>query len=168
MKPGADSVTVMLSLASMDTLNATIFDQLESADFVCIDDIDRIAGVRDLEIALFDLYNRSANVACRWLITGASAPRSLGIELDDLASRMSAALVYQLTELSDADKIDALIAHARRRGMELSERVATYMLSRLPRDFAALMAALDRIDEASLSEDRHLTVPFVRDTLDLG
>jgi MoxR-like ATPase len=91
----------------------------------------------------------------------------LPLGLPDLRSRLSAALVYHLIELNDEDKARALMAAAARLGMGLPETVAAHLLRRLPRDWRALHAALEQLNEASLSAGRALTLPFVRATLAL-
>ena len=37
-----------------------------------------------------------------------------------------------------------------------------YVLARLPRDMPSLMALLERMDRASLTAQRRITLPFVR------
>ena len=53
------------------------------------------------------------------------------------------------------------------RGLFLPDEVALFLLNRLPRDTHGLMDALDILDKASLKEQRRLTIPFVKVTLDL-
>jgi DnaA family protein len=54
---------------------------------------------------------------------------------------------------------------AAQRGLELPEDTARYLLRRFPRDMRSLGKLLDDIDTASLSAQRRLTVPFVREIL---
>ncbi len=56
---------------------------------------------------------------------------------------------------------------AAQRGMDLPEETATYLQRRVPRNLAWLCDFLDALDEASLSAQRRLTIPFVRDVLRL-
>jgi DnaA family protein len=64
--------------------------------------------------------------------------------------------------LSDAQKLEAVRLRAQHRGLEMPEDVARYILSRYPRDLRSLFDLLDRIDEASLAEQRRVTIPFLR------
>jgi len=143
-------------------LSPQMIDGLETLSLVCIDDIHAIAGQREWEVALFDLHNRIRDIGSRLIIAGESSPAALGFELKDLTSRMTAALVFQLRELDDEGKIQALQRRADGRGVELPSDVASYMLKRCPRDMNALFGLLDRLDQASLSAQRKLTIPFVR------
>jgi DnaA family protein len=67
--------------------------------------------------------------------------------------------------LSDEDKQQALQMRARARGLELGDEVAQYIIQRLPRDTNELFWQLQRLDHASLAEQRKLTIPFVKKVL---
>ena len=45
--------------------------------------------------------------------------------------------------------------------------VARFLLNRSSRDMKTLIATLDRLDQASISAQRRLTIPFVKETLSL-
>jgi DnaA family protein len=57
---------------------------------------------------------------------------------------------------------DSLILRARQRGFDLLDEVASFILTRGPRDMAGLSGVLDRLDQASLTAKRKLTIPFVK------
>lgn len=148
-------------------LTPAVFEQLEGADLVCIDALERIAGARAWELALFNLYERIAGERAQGrgaaLIVAARAnPRALPFALPDLATRLSQGLTYELHDLADADKRAVLCRRARERGLDLPAAVADYLLARYARDMHALMDLLDRIDRAALAHRRRLTVPFIR------
>ena len=46
--------------------------------------------------------------------------------------------------------------------------MAEYLLNRVERDMAGLGRWLERLDRASLAEQRRLTIPFVRELLAAG
>lgn len=54
-------------------LDAAILEGLEAMDLVCIEDLDGIAGRAGWEEALFHLYNRCAQSACRLLLSARAA-----------------------------------------------------------------------------------------------
>ena len=150
-----------------DAPEAALAD-LERCDAVALDDVDALAGGADAELALFDLCNRMQERPgpSLLLFTAASAPLASGFRLPDLASRFAAATVFRIPTLDDAGRGRALRRRAARRGMELEPRTVDYILARFPRDTHALFALLDDLDEASLSAQRRVTVPFVREILD--
>lgn len=137
----------------------------ENLPLVCLDDIHAIAGQAEWERTVFNLYNDLHERGGRLIITADVAPAALKLQLKDLQSRLSHSLVFQLHELSDNDKCLALWARAQRRGFELPDDTANYLLTRYQRDMTSLCQLLDVLDSASLSEQRRLTIPFVKKVL---
>ncbi len=157
--PGQDAV--FLPLAELPRA-PELFTGLESRAVVAIDDLDRIAGDRENETALFHLYNRIRERRGRLLLAASGSPAAAGFALPDLATRLGWGLVFRLQGLSDAGRRHALQLRAARRGFDLPDEVADYLLRRHARDMNSLFALLDRLDEASLAAQRRLTIPFVR------
>jgi DnaA family protein len=133
---------------------------------LCIDDVDRIAGDAAWERALFRLFNEAAELRTRLIFAAAVAPRQAAWVLDDWRSRAAACVVYQLRELDDAGRIEALRLRAAQRGLQLPYETSEYLLKRMPRDLPSLFDILDALDEASMVEQRRLTIPFIRDALE--
>ena len=75
-------------------------------------------------------------------------------------------MVYQLRELDDAGRVEALRLRAAQRGLQLPYETSEYLLKRMPRDLRSLFEVLDLLDEASLAAQRRLTIPFIRDALE--
>lgn len=133
---------------------------------LCIDDVDRIAGDGGWERALFRLFNEAAELRTRLIFAAAVAPRQADWVLEDWRSRAAACVVYQLRELDDAGRIEALRLRAAQRGLQLPDETSEYLLKRVPRDLPSLFETLDALDEASMVEQRRLTIPFIRDALE--
>jgi DnaA family protein len=144
-------------------VDVSVLEQVNGVGLVCVDDIDVIAGTRDAERALFQLYERVQDSAGRLVTTAYQAAHHLGVGLPDLVSRLRSGETYRITPLTDAQKRNALRLRAAGRGMTLSDEVADYVLRRYPRDTHALFGLLDRIDEASLSAQRRITIPFLQE-----
>jgi DnaA family protein len=133
---------------------------------LCVDDVDKIAGNAAWERALFRLFNEAAELRTRLIFAAAVAPRQSAWVLEDWRSRAAACVVYQLHELDDEGRIEALRLRAAQRGLQLPHETSEYLLKRMPRDLPSLFEALDALDEASLIEQRRLTIPFIRDELE--
>lgn len=146
---------------------AEIFTGLESLDLVCLDCLAAIAGRPDWELAIFNLYNLLRESGRKLLVAAEHSPRELAINLEDLRSRLQWGVTYQVHNLSDDDKQQALQLRARARGLELNDEVAQFIIQRLPRDTNELFWQLQRLDHASLAEQRKLTIPFVKKVLAL-
>ncbi len=144
-----------------------VLEGLASATMVCVDDLEQIADNVDWQIPLFNLFNECRDSGCRLVIASHKSIDGLGLELPDLLSRLKSGVALYLPTYDDADQRRLLQHRASRRGLYLSNEVANFLLNRLPRDTATLMAALDNLDKASLREQRRLTLPFVKTTLSL-
>ena len=142
-----------------------LFAGLGSVDLVCLDCLPSVAGRADWERAIFHLYNQLRDQGKRLLVAAEHSPRELALMLEDLRSRLQWGLTYQVHSLTDEDKQQALQMRARARGLELSDEVAQYITQRLPRDTNELFWQLQRLDHASLAEQRKLTIPFVKKVL---
>src|SRR5205807_1452737 len=114
--------------------------------------------------ALFVAINEAREGGPAVLAAGEAPPARLGLR-PDLSSRLAWGLVYQLMPLTDADKAEHLKALATARGLLLSDDVAAYLLSHLPRDLTSLAAVMEVLDRYSLMRQRPLTLPLVREAL---
>ena len=132
---------------------------------ICVEDADRSAGDRETEEALFHLYNRLRDGGRHLLVSASCAPRLLPVILPDLASRLSWGVTFHLSGLDDAQRLEALKLRARDHGLALPDEVARYILHRGPRSLPGLFAAMSELDNASLSAQRKLTIPFLKETL---
>jgi DnaA family protein len=133
---------------------------------LCVDDADAVAGDLDWERALFCLFNEATELQCRLIFAAAAPPRHLGWQLRDWRSRAAASLVYQVRDLDEAGRGEAMRLRAKQRGLELPAETLDYLMKRMPRDLRSLFDLLDELDEASLIAQRRLTVPFIRDALE--
>ncbi len=155
-----------ISFADNEHLPPALLEGWEQFDLVCLDDIDRIAGRRDWEEAVFHLYNRVRDRGGRLVLSASCAPAQMDLALPDLASRLGWGVVYPIHLLDDDDRHRAMQLRARLMGCDLPDDTTRYLLRRLPRDLPALFDTLDRLDEASLAARRKLTVPFVKSVLE--
>ena len=156
---------VYLPLAEVVEYGPALLDNLEQCELVCLDNLDAVAGRADWEEALFHLFNRLRDSGRRLLLSANCSPRELPVGLPDLQSRLTLALVFQLQSLSDEDKLRALQLRASRRGLQLSDEVGRFILTRGTRSMSALFELLERLDQASLQAQRKLTIPFLKATL---
>lgn len=142
-----------------------VLQQAEQSRRICIDDIQLVAGNALWEEALFNLYNRAQAAGCCLLITADAAPRALPLKLEDLRSRLSWGVVFGLQEPDDVAKAGILALRGAARSMTLSPAVASYIVTRAPRDMGRLLAVLDLLSEASLVRKRPISIPFVKEVL---
>jgi len=162
-----NKTSVCLSCAELLTLSVDVLDGLEQINVICLDDIQLLTGNKIWEQAVFDLYNRVLEQNNYLVVSGDQSVNQLGLTLPDLVSRLSWGLTEQLKPLSDGEKITALQFRASKRGLILSDDAANFLLNRLSRDMASLIASLDALDKASIREQRKITIPFIKDVLSI-
>lgn len=138
---------------------------MQTLDCLCLDRVGAIAGDREAEIALVGLVDGLRAHGGRLLVADRYPVGELPLVLADLASRLSWGSVHALAEPDDADKETLLVRRAAQRGMRLPAASARFLLRHGPRDVPSLMAALARLDTASLAAQRRLTIPFVKQAL---
>jgi DnaA family protein len=139
-----------------------VLDGWQSLALVCIDEVDRLCGHRAWETQLMRLYNHLAAAGGTLLLAAREPVAALPWRLEDLRSRLAAGLLLALQTLDDEEASLALQLRASARGIGLPPETAAWLLRRFRRDLHSQCALLDGLDEASLIEQRRLTVPFVR------
>ncbi len=154
-----------LSLRSLRGGAADAIRALGGSDLLALDDLDGIAGDREAEHALFDLYNRCKAELRTLLFAASRAPAQLGIGLPDLVSRLSACTQAPLKSLADESRREVLRERASARGIELDDTALDWLFARTERDLGSLTALLDRLDRESLAAKRRVTVAFLRKLL---
>ncbi len=160
-----NQTSVCLSFSELRHLSVQVLEGLEHIDLICLDDIQYISGEEHWQKAVFDLYNRVTEQNKKLIITGDKSINDLLLTLPDLRSRLSWGYVEQIKPLSDDEKLIAIQFRAQQRGLILTEDVAKFLLTRLSREMSSLLDALDKLDKASIREQRKITIPFIKDIL---
>jgi DnaA family protein len=129
---------------------------------VVADDVERLDA--SAQQALFVAINDARDGGPGVLAAGDKPPAQLALRAD-LSTRLAWGLVYQLAPLGDEDKARHLKTVAAERGLQLSDDIVGYLLTRLPRDMASLQSVMEVLDRYSLMRKRALTLPLVREAL---
>jgi DnaA family protein len=130
-----------------------------------LDDCDRLPA--DAQIAAFALFNQVREHGAWLVAAGNVAPAILPVR-EDLRTRFGWGLIYQVHGLTDEEKIAALTRAADARGMNLSPGVLPYLITHFRRDMQSLSAMIDALDRFSLETKRPITLPLLRELLQLG
>lgn len=163
---GLGHQSVYLPLDELVEYSPAVLESMEQLPLVALDNIQAVAGNKAWEEALFHLFNRIRDRQGHLLIAANNGPKKLNIELPDLVSRLTWGMTYQVEPLEDDDKVQALLLRAKRRGLNMGDDVARFILTRGPRDMQGLFDLLDQLDQASLSAQRKLTIPFIKAELE--
>lgn len=131
-----------------------------------VEDADRIAGDRAAEVALFHLHNHMLSGRARLLITARAAPRSWGLTLPDLASRMEATASAQLLPPDDALLAAVLVKLFADRQIAVAPALIPWLVQRMDRSFAAARRLVAELDARSLARGGPVTRALAAEILD--
>ncbi len=152
-------------LAQLRELGSEVLEGLAGLPAVAIDDLQAVAGDVAWERQLFGLYNECLARGTRLVVAAPAPAVAAGVSLPDLRSRLAAMPHFALRPLDEAQQREALQLRAAQRGIELPDETLHYLQRRFARDMSRLHDLLDRLDLASLQQQRRLTVPFIRQVL---
>ena len=155
-----------LPLQQLQEYGAGILEGVEHSQVIAVDDLDAVAGKAEWERRLFSLYNDCQSRGSRFVVAAKVPALHLQIALPDLRSRLAAMPQFALRPLDELQQREALQRRAAQRGLDLPEETVIYLQRHFARDMAALHELLDKLDIASLQEQRRLTVPFIRGILE--
>ncbi|QFT62926.1 hypothetical protein SAMN05421853_108137 [Roseivivax halotolerans] len=133
---------------------------------LCIENADRVAGDAEAEEALFHLHNLAAAERQPLLVTAASPPARWGLILPDLASRMQGAEIAKLNPPDELLLAGVLAKLFSDRQITPGPDVIPYLITHMPRAFAAAGEIVDALDARALGEKRAITRPLARAVLE--
>lgn len=117
------------------------------------------------EDELFHAWNVAQETRVPLLLVSENAPPQWEVRLPDLRSRLQATPIA-IIDQPDRPLIELLLTKLlAKRGLAVTPDVAAFISARLERSYVSIFRAADLIDEASLSQRRAITIPFVRDAL---
>jgi DnaA family protein len=141
-----------------------VLDNLEDNDWVCIDNVDSLE--EDQQQELFDLYNRASNTSVKLIISGKTLPSELNL-FKDLKTRLSLATIFCLETLDDHSKKLIIQQQMDERNLKIDHKIYDYLFKHYSRDLADLLNAINQLDKASLQQKNNITIPLVKQVLDI-
>lgn len=141
------------------------FDEFAEGSVIGVDNLDLLAGNRAWEEQFYQLINRVKNGELRLLFTLSRMPRDTGFRLPDLKSRLMWGLLITLQSVDDEQLESILQKRAKLLGLKISEDAISYLLSHYSRKLSDQMELLYRLDQISLSSQRKVTVPLIKQSL---
>jgi len=145
--------------------DASAFDGFAHCDVLAVDNLDAIAGHSEWEACFYQVINRCRDGDYRFLFAMTHKPDELVTSLDDFRSRLQWGLMLQLPDSSEIEIREILRKRAQLNGIELTDEVISYLLTHYARNLAVQMDILRRLDGASLSQQRKVTIPLVKQAL---
>ena len=148
-----------------------LLDQVRARTWL-LDNLHKAFEGERLEAALFKLFVRSAETNERLVVTADRPPLQSLLKREDLRTRLGQGLIFELQELSDSEKLQAL----RNRAFELGwmnqpnrsdyDSLFQFMLERLPRGLDRLTALMDAADSRALALKKPVGLNLIRSLME--
>ncbi|KIN64364.1 Chromosomal replication initiator, DnaA [Sulfitobacter noctilucicola] len=133
---------------------------------VAVEDVPDIAGNVDAQNTLFHLHNLLLAEGRNLLLTGTKAVTDWSITLPDLDSRLRGTTAAAVDAPDDTLLSALLVKLLGDRQLAPKPEVISYLLDRMDRSFAAAIDLVERLDAASLAQQKPITRPFAAAVLD--
>ena len=144
----------------IDVGSSTLTDAAAEADFVAIDQIENLNS--NEQAALFYIFNRFRNSHKGHLLLSAEvAPAKLQLR-EDLRTRMSYCLAYEVKSLSKEEKIDVLTNMAKTRQLNIDPIIYQYLLEHWRQDLNSLISIFNDLANYSITQGKPMTLPLLR------
>ncbi|MFT5218544.1 MAG: DnaA family protein [Planctomycetota bacterium] len=145
--------------------DAAELEGFDRCELLAIDNLDALAGNIEWEKCFYQIINQCRAGQLRFLYSLSIAPQNLNCALEDFRSRLQWGLLLTLPETDDERLRLVLSQRATMLGIDYSKEVMNYLLSHYPRDLSVQMSILQQLDTVSLIRQRKVTVPLVKQAL---
>lgn len=151
-------------------INATTLMEQQISELskapVLVEDINEIQRNQPVEIVLFHLHNLLYSEGHSLLMTSQILPGRLSFSLEDLQSRIEASTTAKLHPVDDNLLGAILIKMFADRQIYFSDKLLTYVLSRVERSYTAAKLFVEEVDSKAMAESRVIGKKLVRDILE--
>lgn len=136
-------------------------------DYLLLDDIDRIMAHPTAQETLYRIYNQTLEQGGKMVFAGRTSANELEKTEGFLTSRFKWGMTAELLPMDDEATSKLIHKLAEDLGLDIPDKITTYLLSRIPRDFQSVKSAVTRINEESLRKKHKVTLPLVKTALGL-
>ncbi len=152
-----------------ETVEARDLRALRTTPKACVvEGCEAAVADRPVAEALFHLYNRIVAARGHLLLLGETPPARWPAALPDLRSRLATLPAAEIKPPDDALLAGLFVKLFGDRQIKVAGDTVLYLVARIERSYAAVLAAVEALDRASLAERRPITLPLVRAVLNLG
>jgi DnaA family protein len=148
-----------------DSLPEHLVEFIDQISLISFDNVHLIA--KENEEIFFDLFNRARQSEVNILVSGDSLPVELRV-MKDIKTRLSLTAVFKLEELNDELTVMVIDSQMIERNLKIDPKVYKYLFKNVSRDLKKLLSTLDDLDQASLQSKKPISIPFVREFLNLN
>jgi len=136
-------------------------------DFLLLDDIDQVTAHPTAQETLYQIYNQTLEQGGRMVFAGRTTANQLEKTESFLTSRFKWGMTAELTPMDDEATSKLIQKLAEDLGLDIPDKIISYLLNRIPRDFQSVKNAVTRINEESLRQRHKVTLPLVKNALDI-
>jgi chromosomal replication initiator protein len=140
---------------------------LSEIDLLLFDAVDYIQGKRTSQEKLYLIINSLVEKEKKIAFAGNFKPTNLKNTENYLISRFQWGMSAELKAIDDSTTAKIITKLAKDMKLILPEKVITYLLTRMPRDFISIKHAITKINQESYIQKRKVTLPLVKETLSL-
>ena len=144
----------------IDASTTTLADTAAQADFVAIDQIEKLGDAE--QATLFYIFNHFRNSKRGHLLLSADTPPSKLQLREDLRTRMAYCLAYEVKSLSREEKITALTNMAKTRQLNIDPSIYPYLLDHWRQDLGSLITLFNDLANYSISQGKPITPTLLR------
>ena len=148
-----------------DSLPEHLVEFIDQISLISFDNVHLIA--KENEEIFFDLFNRARQSEVNILVSGDSLPVELRV-MKDIKTRLSLTAVFKLEELNDELTVMVIDSQMIERNLKIDSKVYKYLFNNVSRDLKKLLSTLDDLDQASLQSKKPISIPFVREFLNVN
>ena len=143
--------------------SSEILNNLDSLEAVFIEDLHSMEISGDWEKAMFNLINECYLSGTKVYLSSNIVPKDLKISLKDLSSRLSSFTAIEVPEITEEEKIQALLQSSERKGFLLDDKTIKYIISYTSRSLSDLLRLLNELDSFSLQKKKKISPSLVRE-----
>jgi chromosomal replication initiation ATPase DnaA len=161
------SVFVEAHNAKVAELTETANSELLYSEHAALvfEDVDRCLSSPAKQETLFHLFNHAKATSRFIMLTSRLAPARWSLTLNDLASRLKACPIAEISAPDDVLLGALIVKHFSDRQLRIDPGVVGYAVPRIERSFAAVQAFVAACDHRALEQRRAVTIPLARQVL---
>lgn len=144
-----------------------ILKNLESLEAIFIEDFDSMEFSEDWEKGMFNFINDCHISGTRIYLSSNKVSKELSITLTDLDSRISSFTAIEIPEITEEEKIKALLQSSERKGFLLDQKTIQYIISYTSRSLSDLLRLLNELDSFSLKKKKKISPSLIREMLSI-
>ena len=155
--------TFHFSFRDNGVASTEILSNLDSLEALFIENLELMEISEDWEKAMFNLINECRISGTKIYLSSNIVPKDLPISLKDLASRLSSFTAIEIPEITEEEKIQALLQSAKRKGFLLDDKTIKYIINYTSRSLSDLLRLLNELDSFSLQKKKKISPSLVRE-----